>query len=94
MKHLSLKAVPDKVMSRIGVDEALDLAKDAYGRVKLAQAELVAGLYLSLMLQEPRPVTYYRLKGMRTEARKQVANAQAVLAAIEECIEAMERTER
>ena len=89
-----IRLVPDKAPDPLTDVEAIDKAKEAWGRAKDAQAELVSSLYLTKMLARRSNVNHSYLRGCRTEARKQVEQARATLAAIEACIEALEATHR
>lgn len=86
-----LRAAPEPRLKAIPADEAVDLAKSAFYAARRAQLEVLA-CYLSQMLFDPRTVNYYRLRGLQTEARKQVELAQRVEQLIGDAIEAFEAT--
>ena len=86
-----LRAAPEPRVAAIPADEAVDIAKTAFYAARRAQLELMAQ-QLNQMLFDPRMVTYYRLKGLRTEARMQVQQAQRVEQLINDAIEAFEST--
>jgi hypothetical protein len=90
-RHHILRAAPEPRLKAIPAEEAVDIAKKAFYDARYAQAELMA-LYLNQMLFSPKTVDYQRLLGLRSEARKQVVEAQRVAQLIEDAIEAFQAT--
>jgi hypothetical protein len=86
-----LRAAPEPRLKEIPADEAVDIAKAAFYEARRVQMDLL-GLYLNHMLFDPKMVTYQRLRGLRTEARKQVQQAQRVEQLIGDAIEAFKST--
>ena len=89
--HL-LRVAPEPRATTFTPEEAIDVAKAAFHAARRAQAEVLAA-YLTQMLFDTRPVNYRRLRGLRTEARKQVELAQRVEQLINDAIEAFEATQ-
>ena len=76
----------------LSIGDAQDVAKTAYTRAKAAQRGLMSSMHLIELLYRPGMVSYARLRGERSEARKQLAKAQSVVDALDEAIGAMEAT--
>ncbi|HKO27577.1 MAG TPA: hypothetical protein VJU80_08985 [Solirubrobacteraceae bacterium] len=87
-----LRVVPEPRAKAFTPEEAIDAAKTAFYAARRAQAEVMAA-YLTRMLFDPRMVTYHRLRGLQTEARKQVELAQRVEQLIGDAVEAFEATQ-
>lgn len=87
-----IRLVPDKRPDPLTDVEAIEAAKKAWTEAKDVQFEFVGHLLLTHMLARHSNVNHTYLRGCRTEALKQVEKSQAVLAAIETCIEAIEAT--
>lgn len=86
-----LRPAPEPRLKEIPAEEAVSIAKAAFQEARRVQLELMAQ-YLNHMLFDPKTVTYYRLLGIRTEARKQVETAQKVAQLIDDAIAAMKAT--
>lgn len=86
-----LRAAPEPRLKALPVEEALDLAKKAFYDARYEQGELMA-LYLNHLLFDPKTVTYSRLLAIRTEARKQVEQAQRVALLVDDAISAFKAT--
>ena len=70
----------------------IEVARSAWRKARTEQIALLADQHLLKQLYSPDLVTYVRLKQARTEARKQLAHAQAVTDALEAAITAFEAT--
>lgn len=86
-----LRAAPEPRLKALPPDEAVDVAKAAFYEARRVQLGLMA-LYLNHMLFDPSTVRYHRLLGIRTEARKQVEQAQRVAQLIDDAIDAFKAT--
>lgn len=86
-----LRPAPEPRLKEIPADEAIELAQAAFHKARRAQLDLLA-LYLNHMLFDTGPVGYVRLVGLRTEARKQVEQAQRVEQLINDAIDAFKAT--
>lgn len=86
-----LRSAPEPRLKEIPAEEAVDIAKKAFYEARRVQLELMAQ-YLNHMLFDPSPVRYHRLLGLRTEARKQVENAQRVAQLIDDAIDGFKAT--
>lgn len=86
-----LRSAPEPPAAAFTADEAIDAAKAAFTAARREQLKVLS-CYLSQMIFDPRKVTYSRLKGLRSEARKQVELALKVERLINESIEALEAT--
>lgn len=88
-----IRLAPDPEDPTLGLskDEALSSASAAFQRARKAQARLVSHLGLSERLADPGMVNHARLRLMRREAEEQVERAQAVVQALIESMDALER---
>lgn len=84
-----IRLVPEKPIT-LGIGDARDAAKAAFAEARRAQARLVSRLALTERLQDPGLVSYYKLRGMRTQAQEQADRAQAVVDALTRALEALE----
>lgn len=82
---------PDNLALGLSKDEALTEANAAFQRARAAQATLVSRLELTERLLNPGMVNRAKLRGMRRDAEDQAKRAQAVVAALFESQEALER---
>jgi hypothetical protein len=88
-----IRLAPDHTEAVLGLskDEAIAEANAAFRRAKSAQAELVSQLGLTGRLADPGMVNRAKLRGMRREAEEQVERAQAVVLALIDSADALER---
>jgi alanine racemase len=88
-----IRLAPDAPDATLGLskDEALTEANAAFQRARKAQTVLVSHLDLSERLGDPGMVNRAKLRGMQRQAEEQVERAQAVVAALFESAEALER---
>ena len=89
-----IRLVPDTTNPALGLsrDEALTEASQAFTRAKKAQSVLVSNLHLTGRLTDPGGmVNHSKLRGMRRQAEEQVERAQAVVVALIQSMEALER---
>lgn len=88
-----IRLAPDPEDPSLGLskDEALAEANAAFQRARKAQTRLVSRLDLSERLGDPGQVNHAKLRGMRRQAEEQVERAQAVVVALIESMNALER---
>lgn len=91
MSHIRLAPDPSDPFLGLSRDDALDAANKAFQRAKKAQAVLVSHLDLTARLVDPGMVNHAKLRGMRRQAEEQVERAQAVVDALIESMDALER---
>lgn len=91
MRIIRLAPEADNAMLGLSKDEALTEANTAFQRARIAQSVLVSHLGLSERLDNPGMVNRAKLRGMQRQAEEQVERAQAVVAALFESAEALER---
>jgi hypothetical protein len=84
-----LRAAPEPRATSFTPEEAVDAAKAAFHAARNEQLALMA-CYLNRMLFDTGKVNYTRLRGLRTEARRQVEHALKVERLINDAIEAFE----
>lgn len=82
---------PSDAALRLSKDAAISEANAAFKRARLAQAQLVSHLDLTGRLADPGMVNYTKLRGMKHQAEQQMNRAQAVVLALIEVLEALER---
>lgn len=85
-----IRLVQSQPLKPLAIGDAQDVAKAAYVKAKAAQRSLASHMLLLDLLHRPGMVSYYRLRGERAEARKQLERAQAVHDHLNDAIEAME----
>lgn len=82
---------PSDTALRLSKDAAISEANAAFKRAKLAQAQLVSHLDLTGRLADPGMVNHAKLRGMKDQAEQQMERARAVVLALIDVIDAIER---